>query len=66
MEHALRVFVGMFTALGGLFGLFVTSRAQDDGMATFGFLLFLFGILLNFWLIKRHFDAIAQDCTPPT
>lgn len=57
MEHALKVWIGAIAALGGLLGLFITSHAQDEGMHSFGLLLFLFGVTLNFWLIKRHFDA---------
>ncbi len=50
------VLVMALTALIGFFGLFIASRAVDTGMDIFGLVLFAFGILMNFWLLKRHFD----------
>ena len=40
-------------------GLFIASRAVDDGMQLFGFTLVGFSIFLIFWLINRHFDQEA-------
>lgn len=41
-----------------ILGLFVASRAVDDGMQLFGFTLVAFGVFLIFWLINRHFDQL--------
>lgn len=41
------------TALLGLLGLIIASRAADGMTYTFGLLLFLFGVLFNFYVIHR-------------
>lgn len=47
------------TAIGVL-GLLVASRAVDPGMQIFGLVLFALAVLLDFWLINRHYDpAVA-------
>jgi hypothetical protein len=51
--------VGTASGLLGLLGLFLASRATDDGMYVFGFALLVFGIFMVFWLIKHAFDAAA-------
>jgi hypothetical protein len=60
MDQALRVAFGGFAALAGLVGLFLASGAQDEGISYFGLLLVVFGVLFNFWLIKRHFDTLPK------
>jgi FtsH-binding integral membrane protein len=56
MEHAMKFLFGGFSAVMAIVGVFLASGAQDEGIYWFGALLFVFGIVLNFWLIKRHFD----------
>ena len=40
--------------LVALIGLTMASRAVDDVIYFVGLLLFLFGVLMNFWLIGRY------------
>jgi hypothetical protein len=49
--------VGAVSGLFGLLGLFLASRAVDDGMYVFGFALLAFGILMGFSMMKQAFDA---------
>lgn len=49
--------VGTVSGLFGLLGLFLASRAVDDGMLVFGIALVVFGIFMVFWLMKQAFDA---------
>ena len=42
------------TAVLALLGLFLASRAADGSMYTFGLLLFLFGVLFNFYIIHKR------------
>lgn len=42
--------------LFGLIGLVLASGAVDAGMYIFGLLIFVVAILLDFLLLKRHFD----------
>ena len=51
--------VGIASGAFGLLGLFLASRAVDDGMYVFGFALLVFGVFMVFWLIKHAFDAEA-------
>lgn len=46
--------------LFGLIGLFMASRAVDGGMYIFGLLVFVVAVLLDFLLLKRHFDKAEQ------
>jgi hypothetical protein len=55
--------VGVAVAIAGLLGLFLLANAVDLGIQIFGALLFLFGVLLNFWFIKSHYDGLER---PPT
>ena len=57
MEDAMKALFGGFSAVAGLVGLFLAGGAQDDGIYCFGILLFVFGVTMTFWLIKRHFDV---------
>ena len=43
-------------SLIALVGLVVAARSVDGAIYAFGLLLFLFGVLFDFWLIKRYFD----------
>ena len=56
--------VGILVAALGLIGLFLASRALDQGVALFGVLLFLFAVLFEFGLIRRVYDerekAVAE------
>lgn len=46
------------SGLFGLLGLTLASRAVDGGIYLFGLVLFCFAILMNFRLLKQHFDAV--------
>jgi hypothetical protein len=50
----------IFTMAGmtaaGLLGLLLASRAVDEGIQIFGFVLFVLAVFLDFWLINRHYD----------
>ena len=39
---------GAVLAVSTLIGLFISANAHDSGFALFGFLLFLFGVLMLF------------------
>jgi hypothetical protein len=60
---------GAVSGLFGLLGLFLASRAVDDGMYVFGFALFGFGILMVFSMMKQAFDAgegeVREPAAPP-
>jgi protein-S-isoprenylcysteine O-methyltransferase Ste14 len=58
MDTAVKVIVGAIVALAGLLGLFLHANAVDSGIQIFGGLLFVFAVLLNFWFIKGHYDAL--------
>lgn len=59
MDEAMKMVVGVAVAVAGLVGLYLASRG-DAGIQVFGLLLAGFGVFLNFWLIKRHFDQIDR------
>jgi ABC-type uncharacterized transport system permease subunit len=56
------VTIGVMVAAGlaGLLGLAAASHAHDQGMYLFGLVLFLFAVLMNFLLLKRHFDEAEK------
>jgi hypothetical protein len=54
------VIIGAIMALVGILGAYLSSRAIDIGMATYGIGLVVFAIFFGFWLIKDHFDQ-AQN-----
>ena len=60
MDTASKMIVGFAVAVAGLLGLFMLANAVDLGIQIFGALLFLFGVLLNFWFIKSHYDRREQ------
>lgn len=52
--------IGAVFSILGLVGLGLASQALDIGMYTFGLGLAAFGVLLDFWLIKDHFDQAER------
>lgn len=57
--------VGAVSGLFGLLGLFLASRAVDDGMYVFGFALLAFGILMVFSMMKQAFDMAEAEVREP-
>jgi len=55
------ILVAAFATLLGFVGLFLASRASDTGIYFFGLTIFAFAILLDFQLIKRHFDEADSE-----
>jgi hypothetical protein len=57
--------VGILVTIFAILGLFLWARSVDFGMSLFGFGLLVFGLGMDFWLLKRHFDlketAAKQD-----
>jgi hypothetical protein len=43
--------VGVVLSVAALLGLFISANAHDSGFAFFGYLLFLFGVLMLFRFI---------------
>ena len=43
--------VGVVLSVAALLGLFISAKAHDSGFAFFGYLLFLFGVLMLFRFI---------------
>lgn len=52
--------VATLATLGAVVGLFLWARSVDLGMAVFGCGLLAFGVAFDFWLLKRHFDAVER------
>jgi hypothetical protein len=52
--------VGISCGLFSLLGLFLASRAIDDGMYVFGLGLFVFGVGMIFFLIRMH-DKASEE-----
>jgi len=52
--------IGIMVVSGliGLLGLAAASRAVDNGIYLFGLVLFCFAVLMNFRLLKQHFDGV--------
>jgi hypothetical protein len=48
---------GVLVALAGFIGLVMAAHAVDAAIGPFGFALFAFAALFDFWLIKRWFDT---------
>jgi len=63
MDKVMSLVFGALAALSGLLGLYLAAHAVDAGIYAFGLLLFLFAVALDFWLIKRHYDAL--EALPP-
>lgn len=51
--------LGLVGALIAVLGLFLASGAKDAGIYYVGFVFFLFGIGLDFWLIGRAGRKLA-------
>ncbi|QJE72713.1 hypothetical protein HHL28_06050 [Aerophototrophica crusticola] len=45
--------LGVVGAIIAIIGLFLAAGTHEDGLLFGGLLFFLFGVLLNFWLIAR-------------
>jgi hypothetical protein len=43
-----KFFAAIVLALAALIGLFISANAHDSGFTVFGYLLFLFGVLMLF------------------
>ncbi len=56
--------LGTFMGLLSLFGLFVASRAADAMFGLFGWLLFLFGVVMIFALIAQNTGGTPRESEP--
>lgn len=52
--------LGIFLAALGILGLALAANAQDTMMAIFGQSLFIFAVVFDFGLVKRHFDLLER------
>jgi len=52
--------LGVFLAALGILGLALAANAQDTMMAIFGQSLFMFAVVFDFGLVKRHFDQLER------
>lgn len=57
MENVLKIVFAGLATLAGLLGLFLAARAADQGIYLFGMLLFAFALVIDFGMLKSHFDA---------
>jgi len=57
--------IGLVLGFLGIVGLFLASGAYDIGMHFFGLALFVFAVLFNFWLVKKHYDAEERAGSAP-
>ncbi len=53
--------LGALMGLLSVFGLFIASRAADALFAFFGWLLFLFGVVMIFALITQNVGRSPED-----
>ncbi|MCW5729619.1 MAG: hypothetical protein KIT81_05375 [Alphaproteobacteria bacterium] len=60
MNDLSSMLIGALVTVLALLGLIMAAGATDGGIAVFGYLLFLFGVLFVFWLIKRHYDELDK------
>lgn len=60
MNDLSSILFGALVTVLALLGLILAAGATDGGVAIFGYLLFLFGVLFDFWLIKRHYDQLDR------
>lgn len=51
MRGVERMFAGILLGVAALVGLFIGAKAHDGGFAFFGYLLFLFAVLMSFRFI---------------
>ena len=49
--------LGVLMGLLGFIGLVMASQARDDAIYVAGLIVFLFGVLFVFAMIKRAFDG---------
>lgn len=52
--------LGVFLAALGILGLALAANAEDVMMAIFGQALFIFAVVFDFGLVKRHFDELER------
>jgi uncharacterized membrane protein HdeD (DUF308 family) len=52
--------MGILSALFGLIGLFMASRAHDLGIYVFGLALAVAGVLFCWWMIKTAYDEAER------
>jgi len=55
--------IGSIFSILGIFGTVLAANAVDAGMYSFGLGLLAFGVLIDFWLIKDHFDMEERGAT---
>jgi len=48
--------VGLLMTAFGIIGLILASGAMDNEMYVFGLALFVFAVLFDLGLVRRHFD----------
>jgi hypothetical protein len=53
--------VGAGVAVLGLLGLTMAAKSVDLGTGLFGWLLFVFAIAFDFWLIKLAYDRQEEQ-----
>ncbi len=57
MPHLDRWIIGIMVAIVSVFGLYLASQARDDVMYVTGILIFIVGVLFNFFQIKKVVGA---------
>jgi ABC-type maltose transport system permease subunit len=60
MEAISTVVTGALVGLVALLGLFLSAHATDATIYPVGLALFGFGVLFDFWLVKRWFDTAER------
>jgi hypothetical protein len=58
------IIIMVAAGLVGLLGLTAASSAVDDAMYLFGLIMFGFALVVNFCLLKRHFDQVDAQRSP--
>lgn len=53
--------VGFAVAILGLLGLTMAAWSVDQGVNLFGWLLFIFAVAFDFWLIKLGYDRSEAE-----
>ena len=53
--------MGILSALFGLIGLFLASRAHDLGIYVFGLALAISAVLFCWWMIKTAYDEAEHE-----
>lgn len=50
--------IAALVTLLALLGIFLAAFADDNGIYIFGLGLAAFGVLFDYWLLKRHYDQV--------